>query len=61
MSFGNVDLVTLSIGVADDTGVAVETARASLRGAQARITKQCSAIGRMRAVGNADGGRHHTD
>ena len=40
MRFGYVDLVTLSVGVADDAGVAVETPRASLWGAQTVVTKQ---------------------
>ena len=61
MRFSYVDLVTLSVGVADDAGVAVETTRASLWGAQTVVTKQCGAIGRMRAVGNTDGGGDYTD
>ena len=61
MCLGYVDLVTLSVGIADDTGKTGETTRACLRGAQTGVTKQCSAIGRMRAVGNTDGGGDHAD
>ena len=61
MRFGYVDLVTLGVGVTDDAFIAVETTRACLWGAQTGVTKQCSAIGRMRAVGDTDRGGDHAD
>ena len=53
--------MTLSVGVTDDADIAGEATRACLRGAQAGVTKQSGAIGRMRAVGNTDGGGDHAD
>ena len=61
MCLGYVDLVTLSVGVTDDAVVAGKTTRASLWGAQTGVTKQCGAIGRMRAVGDTDRGGDHAD